>query len=230
MEQGMRSRTGRRVRVGGALILGSAALLLGSGDGVRAQSNSSSTSLSPAGAARPAPAGPISPGALSGAAARSPTLGASQGPATAAAGPLPPASSEKPPIAEPAPNPTASAAGGAYQFTICNRYSRKASAAIAYRHPSGEGFNVAGWLSVEPGSCETVGNILHGWLYYYADADGGGSWDGTAVRACVVYPGPFNFFIRAGENRNCQGNEVLRGFAGTFISQDVGTYTWNLTP
>jgi uncharacterized membrane protein len=116
-----------------------------------------------------------------------------------------------------------------FRFQVCNRTNVSASVATSSLVSVGDSrFEVQGWWTVGPGSCEWIGYFPQGWFYYYAEQTNTGQyvWQGKDVSLCVQYPGPFDRINIAGYN--CQSNEALRGFTSDFISASTGTFTANL--
>jgi uncharacterized membrane protein len=124
---------------------------------------------------------------------------------------------------------SAGAQAQTFHFQVCNHSNVQASVATAsHVSPTDGNFVVQGWWSVGPGACEWIGYFPQGWFYYYAEQTNTQDlvWKGTDAQICVQYPGPFERTNSA--NYTCANNEELRGFSGTNIGSNIGTYTWNL--
>jgi uncharacterized membrane protein len=123
------------------------------------------------------------------------------------------------------------ASGGAHSQTfvwrVCNKSAVNAAVAVSARvSPSDSRFQVQGWWAIAKGECANIGNFPQGWVYFYAEQDGGSGnvyWGGNTTQICVRYPGPFTRIATA--NYTCRSDERLRGFDGAFIPDNTGTYT-----
>lgn len=116
-----------------------------------------------------------------------------------------------------------------FHFQVCNNSRVRASVATASHVSTTDArFEVQGWWSVSPGSCEWIGYFPQGTFYYYAEQTNTQRivWEGTDAHVCVQYPGPFDRINMP--DYTCQSNEVLKGFTETIISDTTGTFTWNL--
>jgi len=124
---------------------------------------------------------------------------------------------------------SAGAQAQTFHFQVCNHSAVQASVATAsHVSTTNDNFVVQGWWSVPAGTCQWIGYFPQGWFYYYAEQTDSQTlvWKGTAVQICVQYPGPFTRVNTA--NYSCADNEELRGFSGSDIGSNIGTYTWNL--
>jgi uncharacterized membrane protein len=118
-----------------------------------------------------------------------------------------------------------------FNFQVCNRSGVSASVAVSGLTGVGSNqWNVEGWWTVPNGDCRVLGSFPDGWFYYYAEQTGASQnqWTGTALNLCVQYPGPFERVNFSGYN--CQSSEQLRGFNGTLMPSNEGTFTWTLNP
>jgi len=124
---------------------------------------------------------------------------------------------------------SAGAQAQTFRFQVCNHTDVQASVAAAHLvSPTDSRFEVEGWWSVGPGSCEWLGYFPQGWFYTYAEQTNtqGIVWEGTDAQICVQHPGPFERINTA--NYTCKSDEVLVGFSGREIPSTTGTFTWNL--
>jgi uncharacterized membrane protein len=124
---------------------------------------------------------------------------------------------------------SAGAQAQTFQFQVCNHSNVQASVATASLvSTTNSNFEVQGWWSVAAGSCQTLGTFVQGWFYYYAEQTNTQElvWKGTDAQLCVDYPGPFTRVNTA--NYSCTNSEQLRGFTGSNIGSNIGTFTWNL--
>jgi len=118
-----------------------------------------------------------------------------------------------------------------FNFQVCNQSGVSASVAVSSLSGVGSSqWHVEGWWIVPSGSCQVLGSFPDGWFYYYAEQTGASQneWTGTALDLCVQYPGPFDRVNYAGYT--CQSSEQLRGFNGTLMPSNEGTFTWTLNP
>jgi uncharacterized membrane protein len=115
-----------------------------------------------------------------------------------------------------------------FTWQVCNQSGVRAAVAVTARvSPSDSRFQVQGWWVVDSGQCINMGNFPQGWVYIYAEQDGGGLyWGGNTTQTCVRYPGPWTRIATA--NYTCRSDERLKGFDGTFIPDGTGTYTVTL--
>ena len=137
--------------------------------------------------------------------------------------------SDQPPLADPSAGATNAVGGGGFAFRVCNKSDDVARVAMTHRDVSGTGWRVQGWWKVDPDSCRNLGVFPHGWVYYYADADDGGSWGSGVIQKCVRYPGPFSRYEN-GESYSCRDDEQLKGFSGKLIESSISEHTWTLNP
>jgi uncharacterized membrane protein len=115
-----------------------------------------------------------------------------------------------------------------FNFQVCNQTNYSASVAVSNLTAAGSSqFVVAGWWTVAPNSCSTIGTFPQGWVYYYAEVTGNSSltWGGTAASLCVDYPGPFNRINLPGYS--CPGDD-LKGFNSVQIDSTTSEYSWTL--
>ncbi len=124
---------------------------------------------------------------------------------------------------------SAGAQAQTFHFQVCNHSKVQASVATAgHVSATDDRYEVQGWWSVGPGSCEWIGYFPQGWFYYYAEQTNTQQivWVGKDTQLCVQYPGPFERINT--DNYKCKPNEVLKGFTVFSISNTTGTFTWNL--
>lgn len=124
---------------------------------------------------------------------------------------------------------SAGAQAQTFHFQVCNHSNVEASVATAsHVSPTDSNFVIQGWWSVPAASCQYIGYFPQGWFYYYAEQTNTQQlvWKGSDVQICVQYPGPFTRVNTA--NYSCANNEELRGFTGSNIASNIGTFTWNL--
>ena len=124
---------------------------------------------------------------------------------------------------------SAGAQAQTFHFQVCNHSNVQASVATAsHVSPTDSNFVVQGWWTVGAGSCAWIGYFPQGWFYYYAEQTNTQQivWQGSDSKVCVDYPGPFTRNNTA--NYTCTSNEELRGFTGSNIASDIGTFTWTL--
>jgi uncharacterized membrane protein len=123
---------------------------------------------------------------------------------------------------------TAGAQAQMFNFQVCNQTSYSASVAVSNLTAAGSSqFVVAGWWTVGPGTCSTIGTFPQGWVYYYAEVTGNSSigWAGTDLQLCVQYPGPFSRVNLPGFT--CAGDD-LKSFSADLIDSSTSTFTWTL--
>ena len=118
---------------------------------------------------------------------------------------------------------------------FCNRGGSDIDVAIAYVEKDApgtttnqhRGITLEGWWTLVPNECAKVSGIHVGdhWVYYYADSDAGGRWEGSSL-LCVPSSAHTtgDHFRRPGEA--CPRGETLRGFKR--IDASTRTYTLNL--
>ena len=112
---------------------------------------------------------------------------------------------------------------------VCNKSNRRASvAAIGRTSVESEDMHVEGWWNVPPHQCSNLKRYVRGTIYLFAQEDGNPAvmWQGSALRACVATPGPFDRVNR--DSYKCAAHERAVSFL-VFSASDE-SFVWNLSP
>ena len=127
-----------------------------------------------------------------------------------------------------ATQPSASASASTVDLKVCNRSGRGATVAVSYVEVGMTRFINRGWYAVGDGACIDLVSTDNANFYMYADAtDGSGRrWSGSHT-LCVEYPGPYTFDSTG--STACDEGQEVRDFV-PMTAEDVGPYTWTLTP
>jgi hypothetical protein len=116
-----------------------------------------------------------------------------------------------------------------FMLKVCNKSNRRASiAAIGRTSIESEEMHVEGWWNVPPHQCSNLKRYVRGTIYLFAQEDGNPAvmWQGSALRACVATPGPFDRVNRDGYK--CAPHERPVSFL-VFSASDE-SFVWNLSP
>lgn len=133
------------------------------------------------------------------------------------------AAQSKPGMALPAP-----ARPATVDIRVCNESGRNGTVAISYVEVGTGRFINRGWYEVANGACRALVSTDNANFYMYGDTlDGSGrAWSGNHA-LCVQYPGPYTFWSDGSDT--CPAGYETRDFV-VLRADDVGQYTWTLTP
>lgn len=114
-----------------------------------------------------------------------------------------------------------------FTFEVCNKTAARTSVAITGRtDPDTNDWTVAGWWTIEPDSCDTVGKFVRGHFYYMAvnNDDYRIGWRGADKKLCVSK----TTFTRINKGGACDSDDPLEGFYDHVVNE--GKLTWTLNP
>ena len=133
------------------------------------------------------------------------------------------AAQSKPGMAPPAP-----ARPATVDIRVCHESGRNGTVAISYVEVGTGRFINRGWYEVANGVCRALVSTDNANFYMYGDTlDGSGRvWAGNHA-LCVQYPGPYTFWSDGSDT--CPAGYETRDFV-VLRADDVGQYTWTLTP
>jgi TIR domain/Protein of unknown function (DUF1036) len=116
-----------------------------------------------------------------------------------------------------------------FMLRVCNKSARHASVAVGGRiAPDTNEWHVQGWWAVPPGQCSNLRKFVKDKVYVFAQEDGNPSfaWKGSALKACVAFPGPFD--LVHSEDEICPPSGKLVSFSSFSVLDP--TFTWDLNP
>lgn len=112
-----------------------------------------------------------------------------------------------------------------FTLEVCNRDRRKAFVSLSSReNPQSKEWYAAGWWSIAPGDCRTLGRYPKPTIYLHGEDVRGGQWRGRDIRLCVEKQ-RFKRVTYAGYK--CSA-DLLRGYFLKRVTAE--RFVWNLNP